>query len=79
MLAPSSDDGVVVVDDRLVASVRRVARRTDAQIYRAWCSRDGPCPLNGRGGAREGDSVVSVNVTFFSSHHLRYRFRAQTA
>ena len=26
-----------------------------------------------RGGACVGDSVVSVNVTFFSSHHLRYR------
>ena len=33
----------------------------------------------GRGGARLGDSVVSVNVTFFSSHVLRYRFRARTA
>jgi hypothetical protein len=26
-----------------------------------------------------GDSVVSVNVTFFSSHLLRYRFRPRSA
>ena len=26
------------------------------------------------GGAREGGSVVSANITFFSSHDLRYRF-----
>ena len=28
----------------------------------------------GRGGARVGDSVASVNITFFSSHDLRYLF-----
>merc|ERR1712086_924001 len=37
MLAPSSDDGVVVVDDRLVGKCSsRVAHRADAQIHRAW-------------------------------------------
>ena len=35
--------------------------------------------IRGSGGACLGDSVASVNVTFFSSHHLRYRFRAWTA
>ena len=38
--------------------------------------------LSGGGGAGEGDSVGSVkcvNITFFSSHHSRYRFRARTA
>ena len=31
----------------------------------------------GRGGAGVGESVVSANVTFFSSHDLRYRLRAR--
>ena len=58
-----------------------VQRSVAGPLWWRGCSqsgRDGPKNKDRWGGARLGDSVASVNVTFFSSHHLRYRFRARS-